>query len=54
MHAIEARQPVRKFGDVVDVPRETFAVRSGELLAMVDLTDEAGRQIRTRSLRALG
>ena len=32
-----------------DVPRETFAVRSKELLAMVDLTDKAGEQIRTYS-----
>ena len=32
-----------------DIPRETFALRSKELLAMVDLTDKAGEQIRTYS-----
>ena len=32
-----------------DVPRETFAARSKELLAMVDLTDKAGEQVRTYS-----
>ena len=32
-----------------DVPRQTFAVRSKELLAMVDLTDKAGDEIRTYS-----
>src|SRR5207244_9313907 len=32
-----------------DVPRRIFAARSGELLAMVDLADKAGEQIRTYS-----
>jgi ABC-2 type transport system ATP-binding protein len=32
-----------------DVPREVFGRRSAELLAMVDLTDKAGEQIRTYS-----
>ena len=32
-----------------DVPRETFAARSKELLAMVDLTDKAGEHVRTYS-----
>jgi ABC-2 type transport system ATP-binding protein len=32
-----------------DVPRETFVTRSRELLAMVDLTDKAGDQIRSYS-----
>ena len=32
-----------------DVPRDTFARRSSELLAMVDLADKAGEQVRTYS-----
>jgi ABC-2 type transport system ATP-binding protein len=32
-----------------DIPRETFAARSKELLAMVDLADKAGEQVRTYS-----
>src|SRR6185503_10116313 len=32
-----------------DIPRETFAARSRELLAMVDLTDKAGEEVRTYS-----
>jgi ABC-2 type transport system ATP-binding protein len=46
---LTGRENLQFHAMLYDVPRATFAERSAELLAMVDLTDKAGAPVRTYS-----